>query len=243
MDLYTKPPSEVSPPARGWSRLVRRGQCPPRTCACCAGVFIPAFLNLFLPVINSILRMRRRGSAERGNRGTFVDPNPLEPRCQGILVTSISSRRLLRLWLLPPPKTFSRRFLAVCEFVYHHLCGPNEPLPSPEAARSEGGVSYCVGLCDGRYFQFNVIAGQARHRHAARSVRQAQPTSTTATASLERSRQTASATRSLPPPLHTERRLSLAAPAMAGTPSASSTQPLLMIQPCVPATSSERMLV
>jgi Protein of unknown function (DUF2865) len=29
---------------------------------------------------------------------------------------------------------------------------PNPPLPSPEATRSEGGIAYCVRLCDGRYF-------------------------------------------------------------------------------------------
>src|SRR2546429_6218576 len=29
---------------------------------------------------------------------------------------------------------------------------PTPPLPSPEATRPEGGVAYCVRLCDGRYF-------------------------------------------------------------------------------------------
>jgi Protein of unknown function (DUF2865) len=36
---------------------------------------------------------------------------------------------------------------------------PNPPLPSPEAARSEGGIAYCVRLCDGRYFPIQRRSG------------------------------------------------------------------------------------
>jgi len=36
---------------------------------------------------------------------------------------------------------------------------PNAPLPSPEAARSQGGLAYCVRLCDGRYFPLQRHSG------------------------------------------------------------------------------------
>jgi Protein of unknown function (DUF2865) len=36
---------------------------------------------------------------------------------------------------------------------------PTPPLRSPEATRSEGGVSYCVRLCDGRYFPIQRHSG------------------------------------------------------------------------------------
>ena len=36
---------------------------------------------------------------------------------------------------------------------------PNATLPSPEAARSEGGVAFCVRLCDGRYFPIQRHSG------------------------------------------------------------------------------------
>jgi hypothetical protein len=36
---------------------------------------------------------------------------------------------------------------------------PNPPLPSPEATRSEGGIAYCVRLCDGRYFPIQRHSG------------------------------------------------------------------------------------
>ena len=35
----------------------------------------------------------------------------------------------------------------------------NATLPSPEAARSEGGVAFCVRLCDGRYFPIQRHSG------------------------------------------------------------------------------------
>ena len=36
---------------------------------------------------------------------------------------------------------------------------PNAPLRSPETTRSEGGVAYCVRLCDGRYFPIQRHSG------------------------------------------------------------------------------------
>jgi hypothetical protein len=36
---------------------------------------------------------------------------------------------------------------------------PNAPLGSPEATRSEGGLAYCVRLCDGRYFPIQRHSG------------------------------------------------------------------------------------
>jgi Protein of unknown function (DUF2865) len=36
---------------------------------------------------------------------------------------------------------------------------PNAPLRSPEATRSEGGLVYCVRLCDGRYFPIQRHSG------------------------------------------------------------------------------------
>ena len=36
---------------------------------------------------------------------------------------------------------------------------PNAPSLSPEATRSEGGVAYCVRLCDGRYFPIQRHSG------------------------------------------------------------------------------------
>jgi hypothetical protein len=36
---------------------------------------------------------------------------------------------------------------------------PTPPLHSPEATRSEGGVAYCVRLCDGRYFPLQRHSG------------------------------------------------------------------------------------
>jgi hypothetical protein len=36
---------------------------------------------------------------------------------------------------------------------------PNPPLPRPEATRSDGGIAYCVRLCDGRYFPIQRHSG------------------------------------------------------------------------------------
>src|SRR5260370_42035719 len=36
---------------------------------------------------------------------------------------------------------------------------PNASLRSPEATRSEGGLAYCVRLCDGRYFPIQRHSG------------------------------------------------------------------------------------
>ena len=107
---------------------------------------------------------------------------------------------------------------------------PNAPPRSPEPTRSEGGIAYCVRLCDGRYFPIQ--------RHS--GVSSAQTCSSFCPASATK---IYNGNGILPPRSRTARGSSPAAPATAGTPSVSSTHPLLMIRHCVPATSSRPMLV
>ena len=120
---------------------------------------------------------------------------------------------------------------------------PNAPPRSLEPTRSEGGIAYCVRLCDGRYFPIQ--------RHS--GVSSAQTCSSFCPASATKIYNgngidhavapTASAIRSLAPRSHTGRRSSPTALATAGTPLAWSVHPLMMIRHCVPATSSRPLLV
>ena len=98
--------------------------------------------------------MRRRGSAAREVGGAFFDPsNPLELRRQRHPRDQHHRHDAcyLRGYGLCP-KHFRGAVRPPVEFACHHLCGFERPVPSREAPRSEGGVAYCVRLCDGRYF-------------------------------------------------------------------------------------------
>ena len=61
-------------------------------------------------------------------------------------------------------------------------------------APMDASVAYCVRLCDGRFFPVQRMRARPRSRPAVRSARRPGPRSTTAAASIRRSRRTASAT-------------------------------------------------
>src|SRR5215472_11184989 len=176
------------------------------------------------------LLIRRQTRLSRGVTGTLVT---------GITVTTL----LTSVATASAQNIFEALFGRLWNSHVTSYADPNASSRSPEATMPRESSPIVCAYATDVTSQFNVIAGQLRRRPAAPCVRQAQTRSTTATPSTTRSRQTASATRSLPPRSRTGRRSSPAAPATAGTPSASSTQPLLMIRHCVPATPLQPMLV
>lgn len=92
------------------------------------------------------LLIRRRTRLSRGVKGILVTGITV-----ATLVTSVATASAQNIF----------------EAVFGRLWGspvtsyadPNAPLRSPEATRSEGGLAYCVRLCDGRYFPLQRHSG------------------------------------------------------------------------------------
>jgi Protein of unknown function (DUF2865) len=79
---------------------------------------------------------------------------------KGILVTSITVTTLVTSMATASAQNiFEALFGSLWSSPVTTYADPNAPLPSPEAARSEGGVAYCVRLCDGRYFPIQRHSG------------------------------------------------------------------------------------
>jgi hypothetical protein len=72
---------------------------------------------------------------------------------KGILVTGITVTTLVTCVATASAQNiFEALFSRLWTSPATSYTDPNPPLPSPEATRSEGGIAYCVRLCDGRYF-------------------------------------------------------------------------------------------
>src|SRR4029079_7044720 len=79
---------------------------------------------------------------------------------KGILVTSITVATLVTSAATASAQNiFEALFGSLWSSPVATYADPNTPLPSPEAARSEGGVAYCVRLCNGRYFPIQRHSG------------------------------------------------------------------------------------
>jgi uncharacterized protein DUF2865 len=79
---------------------------------------------------------------------------------KGILVTSITVATLVTSGATASAQNiFEALFGSLWSSPVTTYADPNAPVPSPEAARSEGGVAYCVRLCDGRYFPIQRHSG------------------------------------------------------------------------------------
>ena len=84
----------------------------------------------------------------------------LSRRVKGILVTSITVTTLVTsVATASAQNIFEALFGRLWSSPVTSYADPNAPLPSPEGARSEGGVAYCVRLCDGRYFPIQRHSG------------------------------------------------------------------------------------
>jgi hypothetical protein len=84
----------------------------------------------------------------------------LSRRVKCILVTSITVTTLVTsVATASAQNIFEALFGRLWSSPVTSYADPNAPLPSPEAARSEGGVAYCVRLCDGRYFPIQRHSG------------------------------------------------------------------------------------
>ena len=84
----------------------------------------------------------------------------LSRRVKGILVTNITVTTLVTsVATASAQNIFEALFGRLWSSPVTSYADPNAPLPSPEGARSEGGVAYCVRLCDGRYFPIQRHSG------------------------------------------------------------------------------------
>jgi hypothetical protein len=205
----------------------------------------PFAVDILLPALLGHISARRRNYSEQcacGIRGgccalLIYRQTRLSGGVKGILVAGLTVTMLVtcittasaqnifeallgRLWTSPAPSA-----------------DPTPPVSSPEATRSEGGVAFCVRLCDGRYFPVQ--------RHSA--VSSAQTCSSFCPASATKIYNGNGIEHAVGPDgkryseLATafayRRGLFPAAPATARTPLALSPRPLLMTRHCVPATS------
>src|SRR5260221_4382573 len=102
--------------------------------------------------------MTRLGNRRRATRGVLFalsirSQTRLSRGVNGILVTGITVTTLVTSVATASAKNI---FEALSGRLWNSpvtsYADPTPPLRSPEATRSEGGVAYCVRLCDGRYF-------------------------------------------------------------------------------------------
>jgi uncharacterized protein DUF2865 len=127
---------------------------------------LPFAVDILLPALSGHISARRRNYSEQCAFGIRGGPALLIHRqtglsggVKGILVTGLAVTMLVtcittasaqnifeallgRLWTSPAPSA-----------------DPTPPVSSPEATRSEGGVAFCVRLCDGRYFPLQRHSG------------------------------------------------------------------------------------
>jgi hypothetical protein len=79
---------------------------------------------------------------------------------KGILVTGITVTTLVASMATASAQNiFEALFGRLWNSPVTSYADPNAPLRSPEPTRSEGGVAYCVRLCDGRYFPIQRHSG------------------------------------------------------------------------------------
>ena len=79
---------------------------------------------------------------------------------KGILVTGITVTTLVTSVATASAQNFFEAlFGRLWNSPVTSYADPNAPLRSPEATRSEGGIAYCVRLCDGRYFPIQRHSG------------------------------------------------------------------------------------
>src|SRR3977135_1472059 len=84
----------------------------------------------------------------------------LSRRVKGILVACITAMTLVTsVATASAQNIFEALFGRLWNSPVTGYADPNAPLPSPEATRSEGGLAYCVRLCDGRYFPIQRHSG------------------------------------------------------------------------------------
>jgi hypothetical protein len=92
------------------------------------------------------LSIRRQTRLSRGVKGIFVT---------GITVTTL----VTCVATASAQNIFEALFGRLWNSPVTSYADPNAPLRSPEAIRLEGGVAYCVRLCDGRYFPIQRHSG------------------------------------------------------------------------------------
>jgi len=92
------------------------------------------------------LLIRRQTRLSRGVKGILVT---------GITVTTI----LTSVATASAQNIFEALFGRLWNSPVTSYADPNAPLRSSEATRSEGGLAYCVRLCDGRYFPIQRHSG------------------------------------------------------------------------------------
>src|SRR5262245_18288050 len=79
---------------------------------------------------------------------------------KGILVTGITVTTLLTsVATASAQNIFEALFGRLWNSPVTSYADPNAPPRSPEPIRSEGGIAYCVRLCDGRYFPIQRHSG------------------------------------------------------------------------------------
>src|SRR5262245_63173554 len=77
-----------------------------------------------------------------------------------MLVTGITATTLVTsVATSSPQNTFRALFAGLWNSPVASYADPNASSRSPEATRSEGGLTYCVRLCDGRYFPIQRHSG------------------------------------------------------------------------------------
>jgi hypothetical protein len=102
--------------------------------------------------------MTRLGNRRRATRGELFAlsirrQTRLSRGVNGILVTGITVTTLVTsVATASAQNIFEALFGRLWNSPVTSYADPTPPLRSPEATRSEGGVAYCVRLCDGRYF-------------------------------------------------------------------------------------------
>jgi hypothetical protein len=92
------------------------------------------------------LLIRRQTRLSRGVKGILVI---------GITVTTL----VISIAAASAQNIFEALFARLWNSPSNSHADPNPPLGSTEATRSEGGVAYCVRLCDGRYFPIQHHSG------------------------------------------------------------------------------------
>src|SRR5262249_43726446 len=103
------------------------------------------------------------GDRRRASRGPFallIRRQTLSRGVKGILVTGITVTTLLTsVATASAQNIFEALFGRLWNSPVTSYADPNAPLRSPEATHSEGGLAYCVRLCDGRYFPIQRHSG------------------------------------------------------------------------------------
>jgi hypothetical protein len=136
------------------------------------GAAPPSFTpNVLLPALLGHISARREGfkrcalgDRRRATGGTFAllirRQTRLSRGVKSILMTGITVTTLLTsVATASAQNIFEALFGRLWNSPVATDAVPNAPSGSPEATRSEGGLAYCVRLCDGRYFPIQRHSG------------------------------------------------------------------------------------